>query len=67
MFDNYPDVVTVNDLCRMLRIGQNSAYALLNSNSIQSVRIGRKILIPKIYVIAYLNVQRSLYHKTVEV
>jgi len=55
MFENYPDVVSVKDLCAMLKIGKNTAYKIINDGDIQSIRIGRKILIPKAYVIAYLN------------
>ena len=55
MFEKYPDVVTVKDLCVMLKIGKNTAYKIINSGDIQSVRIGRKILIPKAYVIDYLS------------
>ena len=55
MFETYPDVVTVVDLCRMLQIGKNTAYTLLNRGSIRSVRIGRKYLIPKTEVIGFLG------------
>ena len=54
MFESYPDVVTVKELCHMLQIGQNTAYNLLNSGCILSIRIGRKRLIPKAYVIEYI-------------
>jgi len=54
MFDSYPDVVTVKELCRMLQIGKNTAYGLLNT-CIPSIRIGRKRLIPKSYVIKYVD------------
>jgi excisionase family DNA binding protein len=60
MFENYPDVVTVKELCRMLQIGKNTAYDLLNNRSLKSIRIGRKFLIPKTYIIAYLHVRKSL-------
>ena len=47
MFINYPDVVKVDDLMTMLHIGRNKAYELLNINTIQSIMIGKKQLIPK--------------------
>lgn len=55
MYNSYPDVVTVKQLCEMLRIGRNTAYALLQSGEIKSVRIGRKYLIPKRCVIQYVQ------------
>ena len=38
----------------MLNIGRNSAYELLRNNIIKSVRVGKRYIIPKVYVIAYL-------------
>ena len=55
MFINYPDVVKVDDLMTMLHIGRNKAYELLNSNTIQSIRIGKKHLIPKYRVIEFIK------------
>ena len=51
MFEEYPDVVTVNLLMKMLNIGKSSAYELLKNNQIGSVRIGKKYVIPKKAVI----------------
>ena len=56
MFEDYPDVVDVDDLCKMLGgISRKLAYRLLNNQDIKSVRIGRSYKIPKIYVIEYLT------------
>lgn len=55
MFDTYPDVVTVKELCYMLQIGKNTAYDLLKNNKIKSIRIGKVHKIPKSYVIKYLH------------
>lgn len=54
-FEQFGDVVTVHDLCKMLGIGLNSAYTLVNTNAIASIRLRRKILIPKKAVIDYLT------------
>lgn len=56
MFENYNDVLTVSEACKALRIGKNSLYRLLKDESIKSIKIGTKYLIPKIYLIEYLNV-----------
>jgi excisionase family DNA binding protein len=42
MFSEYKDVVTVEELAEMLKIGRNTAYWLLNSDQIPSVRVGRQ-------------------------
>ncbi len=55
VFSDYPDVVDINDLTHMLNIGKNKAYELVNSNTIQSIKIGRKHIIPKFRVIEFLQ------------
>ena len=55
MFRNYPDVVNVSQLQKMLCIGKNTAYTLLKNNTIKSVRIGRVHRIPKANIIKYLK------------
>ena len=47
MLDEYRDVLTVNELCEILMIGKNSAYALLGTHKIAAFRIGRCWKIPK--------------------
>lgn len=55
MFRSYPDVVHVEGMRKMLGgIGRTTAYALLKSGKIQSVKIGRMYLIPKVNVIKFL-------------
>ena len=55
MFENYPDVVEVDDLRKMLGgISKKLAYRLLSDQEIRSVRVGRTFKIPKICVIEYL-------------
>lgn len=41
MFEEYDDVLTIEDLCEMLKIGKNSAYKLLLSGEIKSFKNGR--------------------------
>jgi len=55
MFQNFPDVVNVTDLQKMLGIGKSSAYLLLQNNHIPHVKVGRKYIIPKQAVIDFLN------------
>ena len=47
MFKAYPDIITIIDLQAMLHIGRNAAYKLLQNNSIVSIRVGKKYIIPK--------------------
>ena len=55
MFKEFPDVVDVKTLGRMLGISVKSAYRLLESNQIRHKKIGRIYRIPKNAVISYLN------------
>lgn len=55
MFENYPDVVEVDDLRKMLGgISRKLAYRLLADQEIRSVRVGIAYKIPKVCVIEYL-------------
>ena len=58
MFREYPDVVGVSQLQKMLGVGRNTAYDLLKNNKIHSIRIGRVHRIPKKNVIKYLQSKR---------
>ena len=55
MFHEYPDIVTVDQVCRMLNVGKASAYTLLQERQIRHVRVGRKYIIPKSAVIGFVN------------
>ncbi len=37
--------LTVTDLCGILKIGKNQAYALMNSKAFPSYRIGNKLYV----------------------
>lgn len=53
--DDLPLALQVEDLMPILGIGRNTAYELVRSGQIRSVRIGRQIRIPKQVVIDYLT------------
>ena len=56
MFTEYPDVVDVEQLRKMLGgISRKLAYRLLTSGELRCVRIGRSYRIPKLCVIEYLT------------
>ena len=53
-FEELPLALSVEDLMPILGIGRNTAYELVRSNQIRSVKIGRKIRVPKEAVREYL-------------
>ena len=55
MLKNEPTVLTVLDLSRILRIGKNKAYELVNSGKISSIKINGKIIIPKLRLVQFLS------------
>ncbi len=54
-FDELPLTLRVEDLMPILGIGRNTAYELVRSGQIRSVKIGRQIRIPKDAVVEYLK------------
>lgn len=47
MFDNYDDILTVEQLMEILFIGKNTAYKLLKKGKIKAFKIGRVWKIPR--------------------
>ena len=54
-FDELPLTLRVEDLMPILGIGRNTAYELVRSGQIRSIRIGRQLRIPKDAVLEYLT------------
>lgn len=54
-FDELPLTLKVEDLMPILGIGRNTAYELVRSGKIRSIRIGRQLRIPKDALIEYLS------------
>ena len=46
-FDLLPLTLTVPQLMVILNVGRNTAYTLVRSGRIRSVRVGRQLRIPK--------------------
>lgn len=54
MFTEYPDIVSIPELCSMLDVSERYAYKLVNDGYIQGRKIGHSFKIPKINVINYV-------------
>lgn len=54
MLKDQPEVLTVLEVAKILRIGKNKAYALIKSGELSSVKIGKKVIVPKISLIRFL-------------
>lgn len=53
-FEELPLSLRVEDLMPILGIGRNTAYELVRSGKIRSIRIGRQLRIPKDAIQDYL-------------
>ena len=54
MFPDYPDVVTVAQLRKMLGISRHLAYDLIAQKRIKAFQLGNSYKIPKVNVIDYI-------------
>jgi excisionase family DNA binding protein len=55
IFKDYQDIVSVEDIMRMLNLGKSSVYTLLRTNQIYHIRVGKKYIIPKQAVVDFVN------------
>lgn len=63
MFNDYEDLLTIEELCSILSIGKNSAYHLLQRKQIKAFRIGRRWKIPKKSIEEYILTRSNLMKK----
>ena len=54
MFEDYPDILTVEEACEALRVGQNAMYQLLSSNKLKAYKNGRTWRIPRTALTQYI-------------
>ena len=54
-YDDIPLIMTVEDLMPILLIGRNTAYELVRSGKIKSIRVGRQSRISRDAFIAFLK------------
>lgn len=60
MLSQYNDILTVEDLCDILKIGRNHTYKLLKTGELKGFQLGRTWKIPKIALEEYLRRQSGM-------
>lgn len=55
MFEQYPDILTVEEACEALRMGYNAIYNLLMSGALRAFKNGRIWRIPKESIIEFVR------------
>ena len=60
MFEDYGDMLTVDEVTDILRIGKNAAYDLFRTGKIKTLRVKRRWMIPKKALIEYVETESKL-------
>ena len=55
MFENYDDILTVEEACEALKIGYNAIYGLLSTGKLRGYKNGRVWRIPKAALVEYIR------------
>lgn len=55
IFSEYSDIVTIDEVMKMLRLGKNTVYKLLKDDEIMNVKVGARYIIPKQSVIEFVS------------
>ena len=58
-FDDLPLTLRIEELMPILGVGRNTAYELVRSGQIRSIRVGRQLRVPKDAILDFLNQQNS--------
>ena len=60
MFDNYDDILTVEDVAEALKIGTTQAYKIIQSGKIHAFKEGKNWRVPKNGLIRYIAKRSQL-------
>ena len=55
LFDTLPDIMSVQQVRQVLKVGRPAVYQLLSTNQIRCFKIGNAYKIPKISLIDYIQ------------
>lgn len=65
VFKEYPDVMDVKQVSKLLDVSTKTVYRLLRDGSIASLKVGREFRVPKVNVMKYMKVfSANLYEQT---
>jgi len=56
VFKEYPDILDVKQVSKLLGVSTKTVYRLLRGGSLASLKIGREFRIPKVNVMKYVKV-----------
>jgi len=56
VFKEYPDVLDVKQVSKLLGVSTKTVYKLLKDGSLSSLKIGREFRVPKVMLMQYMKV-----------
>lgn len=56
MLQEYPDVLNIDDLCKLLAVSKKTAYKLLKDGEIGCIKVGREYRIAKAHLLTYFGI-----------
>ncbi len=65
-FSDYPDVLTPEEVQKILHTGRNTTYAMLMNGEIRSIKVGGKYRIPKLFLIDFLYPEHHFFESETE-
>ena len=60
MLKDYPEVLTVAETAKVLRIGRNKAYEIIKKGKISAIKLSGKILVPKTSLVTFLMGEKTV-------
>ncbi len=60
MLENYDDILTVEDVSEILKVGLTQAYKILRSGTLKAYKEGRDWRIPKESLVSYIRQKSRL-------
>lgn len=61
--ERYPDVLSMKQLTELLQVSKKTAYGLIQSGRIQSIKVGREHRIPKPFILNFLGIDQTEENK----
>ncbi|SHH56652.1 DNA binding domain-containing protein, excisionase family [Sporobacter termitidis DSM 10068] len=55
MFEQYEDILTVEEVAHMMRLDAKRVYRMIRSGELKSMNVERAIRVPKLWVIEYIQ------------
>lgn len=56
VFKDYPDVMDVKQVSKILGVSTKTVYKLIRSGSLSALKVGREFRVPKVVLMKYVKV-----------